>query len=177
MFAFHFPGPDDKVTNPHRGDEMVTSEKLILVVEDNDNDVLLILRAFKKVGWPGRVEVKRDGAEAIAYLIGEPPYKDRDVFPLPALVILDLKMPRVDGFEVLAVIKTEAELRRIPVIILTSSGETADIARCYDLGANSYLVKPITFDEFTGVVDEIDKYWLSINVSPPVGDRLTSAAD
>ncbi len=141
---------------------------LVLLVEDNEGDILLTLRAFKKVRLPERVEIARNGREALAYLTGEPPFDDRAHFPLPSLVILDLNMPKVNGFDVLAVLKNTPGLRRIPVIVLTSSSEVSDIQKSYDLGANSYLVKPVGFDLFTRVVSEIENYWLSLNTSPPL---------
>lgn len=146
---------------------MNLSDAVILVVEDNDDDVMLIRRAFHKTQLPKRVEFARDGAEAIKYLLGGPPYDDRRRYPLPELIILDLKMPRVDGFEVLRAIKGASQTRRIPVVILTSSSETADIGRSYDLGANSYLIKPVAFEKFSDVVLEIESYWLALNESPP----------
>jgi CheY-like chemotaxis protein len=153
---------------PSRRPEM-SATQTVLLVEDNDDDVKLIQRAFKKTHLPQRVEVARDGGEALNYLTGAPPYDDRDHFPLPALVILDLKMPRVDGFDVLAAVKGTFGLRRIPVIVLTSSSELSDIHRSYDLGANSYLVKPVAFGRFAEVVSEIESYWLGFNTpaAPP----------
>lgn len=140
----------------------------ILLVEDSPDDVKLIIRAFSKTRLPKRVEVVRDGAEALAYLFGKEPYADRGAYPLPVLIILDLKMPRVDGFDVLATIKQAPHLRRIPIVVLTSSSETADVDRCYDLGANSYLVKPGSWEGFTRVVAEIESYWLTLNVTAPI---------
>ncbi len=145
----------------------------ILLVEDNEDDVVLILRAFKKTQLPKRVAVVRDGAEAIGYLLGTPPYGDRTLYPLPALVILDLKMPRVDGFEALEVVKGVSRLRQIPVVVLTSSSEAADVSRSYELGANSYLVKPVAFERFSEVVAEIESYWLALNVSPTMTGVMT----
>jgi CheY-like chemotaxis protein len=139
---------------------------VILIAEDSEDDVLLIRRAFRKTRLPKRVEVVRDGAQAVDYLLGQPPYDDREQHPLPSLIILDLKMPRVSGFEVLEVIKGSPLTRRIPVVVLTSSRENEDIKHCYDLGANSYLVKPVGFEQFSAVVAEIEKYWLAVNTPP-----------
>jgi len=139
----------------------------VLLVEDSPDDVKLIVRAFGKTRLPKRVEVVRDGADALAYLFGKAPYDDRYAYPLPALIILDLKMPRVDGFEVLNAVKSTPCLRRIPIVVLTSSSEAADVDKCYDLGANSYLVKPVSFADFTRVVAEIETYWLALNVAAP----------
>jgi two-component system response regulator len=143
-----------------------------LVVEDNADDVTLIRRAFEKTAAAKRVEVVRDGAEALQYLQGEPPYVDRERYPLPHLVLLDLKMPRVDGFEVLEAVKRDERTRPIPVVVLTSSSEGSDIKRCYDLGANSYLVKPVSFERLAGVVAEVGKYWLALNALPEEGVRV-----
>ncbi len=146
---------------------MSNDEHAVLLVEDSPDDVKLIVRAFGRTRLPKRVQVVRDGADALAYLFGKAPYDDRSAYPLPALVILDLKMPRVDGFEVLNAVKSAPHLRRIPVVVLTSSSEAADIDRCYDLGANSYLVKPVAFADFSYVVAEIESYWLGLNVAAP----------
>ena len=143
-----------------------------MVVEDNDDDVTLIRRAFGKTAVAKRVEVARDGSEALRYLLGTPPYDDRDRFPLPHLVILDLKMPRVDGFEVLDVVKRNTRTRPIPVVVLTSSSEVADIKRCYDLGANSYLIKPVAFERLADVVAGIEEYWLALNAWPAAEVRV-----
>jgi len=145
---------------------------VILVVDDNEDDVALIRRAFAKTRLPKRVEVARDGTEAAKYLLGATPFNDRVRYPLPHLVLLDLKMPRVGGFEVLEVIKGAARTKWIPVVVLTSSSEPVDIKRSYDLGANSYLVKPVAFHEFTRLVAEIEKYWLALNTSPAVEVRV-----
>jgi CheY-like chemotaxis protein len=156
---------------------MNQGDAVILVVEDNDDDVALIRRAFRETQLPKRVEVARDGGEALDYLLGRPPYDDRKRYPLPRLVILDLKMPRVDGFEVLETAKRASRTKRIPVVILTSSSEQKDIERSYELGANSYLVKPVAFDRFRGVVARIEEYWLELNTSPQGIEVRVSAGD
>lgn len=145
---------------------MRTNGAVVLVVEDNDDDVTLIRRAFERTALPKRVEVARGGAEALRYLWGVPPFEDRERHPLPQVILLDLKMPRVDGFEVLEIVKGNSRTRRIPVVVLTSSSESADVGRSYDLGANSYLVKPVAFDRLADVVAEIEKYWLALNTWP-----------
>lgn len=113
------------------------------------------------------VHVARDGQEAVNYLFGHDEYEDRQRYPLPDLILLDLKLPGIDGHEVLRRVKCEEMLKRIPVIILTSSEEEGDRALSYDIGANSYLVKPVSFDGFLDVVKQISDYWLSLNVGPP----------
>lgn len=139
----------------------------ILLVEDNRMDVELTLDAFNEVRLCNGVHVAEDGDIALDYLFGRGEYADRDAYPLPDLILLDLKLPRVDGFEVLRQIKGAPGLKRIPVVILTSSKEEGDRALGYDIGANSYLVKPISFDGFLDVVKTIEGYWLSLNIAPP----------
>ena len=139
----------------------------ILLVEDNQLDVVLTLDAFKEARLKNKVNVTRDGQEALDYLFGRNKYADRSLYPLPNLVLLDLKMPGVDGFEVLRQIKNTNMLKRIPVIILTSSKEEGDRALSYDIGANSYLLKPVSFDGFTDVVRRIDDYWFTLNIGAP----------
>jgi len=143
-------------------------QTVVLLAEDNEDDVHLVERAFRLAQLPHAVVVARDGGEALAYLFGEPPYDDRARFPLPAVVILDLNMPRVNGFDVLASVKQAKDLCRIPIVVLSSSDEDADIQRSYDLGANSYLKKPVGFDAFTYLIAEIEEYWLRTNLSPAV---------
>ncbi|HAN19461.1 MAG: two-component system response regulator [Bacteroidetes bacterium GWC2_33_15] len=144
-------------------------EKLaqILLVEDNQMDVVLTLDAFREAKLKNTIHVARNGQEALDYLFGNDKYANRDEFPLPALILLDLKMPGIDGFEVLRQVKGTEKLKRIPVIILTSSREEGDRALSYDIGANSYLLKPVSFDGFTDVVRKIDDYWFSLNINPP----------
>ena len=144
-------------------------EKLaqILLVEDNQMDVVLTLDAFREAKLKNTIHVARNGQEALDYLFGNDKYANRDEFPLPALILLDLKMPGIDGFEVLRQVKGTEKLKRIPVIILTSSREEGDHALSYDIGANSYLLKPVSFDGFTDVVRKIDDYWFSLNINPP----------
>jgi CheY-like chemotaxis protein len=139
----------------------------ILLVEDNRMDVELTLDAFREARLMNTVHVAPNGQDALDYLFGRGRYADRVTYPLPDLILLDLKLPGVDGFEVLRQIKTTPILKRLPIVILTSSREEGDRALSYDHGANSYLVKPVSFDGFLDVVRQIEGYWVSLNVAPP----------
>ena len=139
----------------------------ILLVEDNQMDVVLTLDAFREAKLINKVNVTRDGQEALDYLFGQGKFADRTLFPIPNLILLDLKMPGIDGFEVLRKIKGTDKLKRIPVVILTSSREEGDRALSYDIGANSYLLKPVSFEGFTDVVKKIDDYWFTLNINAP----------
>lgn len=142
-------------------------EALILLVQDNQMDVELTLDSFRQVGLTNRVEIIESGEMALDYMFGRGRYEDREAFPVPDLVLLDLNLPGISGHEVLHEIKHSELTRRIPVVVLTSSREERDRAICYDCGVNSYLVKPIDFDEFLIVAKAIGDYWLTINVGPP----------
>ncbi|MBN1876041.1 MAG: response regulator [Anaerolineae bacterium] len=142
----------------------------ILLVEDNRMDVELTLDAFHEAKLLNTIYIASNGQEALDYLFGRGKYTDRNAFPLPNLILLDLKLPGIDGFEVLRQIKSTPILKRLPVVILTSSKEEGDRALSYDRGANSYLVKPVSFDGFLSVVRQIEGYWLSLNVAPPEGE-------
>ena len=146
----------------------MSSLALILLVEDSRMDVELTLDAFREARLANRIEVAENGRKALDYLFGSGDYADRDRYPLPDLILLDLKMPGMDGFEVLRRIKEAPLVRRIPTVILTSSREEGDRALSYDTGANSYLVKPVSFAGFVEVVREIGDYWLTLNVGPPL---------
>ncbi|MGC8837586.1 MAG: response regulator [Anaerolineae bacterium] len=135
----------------------------ILLVEDNEDDILLIERAFRKANVANPLVVARDGEEAVAYL------SDLAANPVPELVLLDLRLPRKSGFEVLEWLRAQPGLRRMPVVVLTSSGETPDIDRAYDLGANSYLVKPVGFEALLNMVKVLGLYWLLLNRKPSLG--------
>lgn len=141
----------------------------ILLVEDSSDDVVLIRRALTKVNLANPLQVVEDGEQAEAYLAGRDAYADRDRFPLPALMLLDLKLPRRSGFEVLAWLRQQPGLRRLPVIVLTSSREPADVQRAYDLGANSYLVKPGPFDALLEMLRGLNLYWLILSEKPELG--------
>jgi len=142
------------------------NDKIILLVEDDPNDVLLIQRAFQKAGLNNSLKVVRNGEQAVEYLSGEDAYADRERFPLPFLVLLDLKMPGTDGFEVLAWTRSVANLKRLLVVVLTSSNLQADVDKAYELGANSYLVKPVEFDDMVNLIQRFEAYWTEINRIP-----------
>ena len=141
-------------------------EKLILLVEDNPDDEALTCRALAKNRLPNPV-VARDGAEALDYLFGRGAYAGRDRTILPAVVLLDLKLPKVDGLEVLRRLREDERTRRLPVVILTSSREEQDLARGYSLGANSYVVKPVEFDAFMHAIGQLGLYWMMLNETLP----------
>ncbi len=143
------------------------STKTILLVEDNSDDEALTLRALKRNSILENVVVVRDGAEALDYLFSTGRYVDRDPGGLPDVVLLDLKLPKVDGLEVLQRIRGNERTRRIPVVILTSSNEESDIVRGYDSGANSYIRKPVDFNQFMEAVRQLGTYWLVMNLPPP----------
>jgi CheY-like chemotaxis protein len=139
---------------------------LILIVEDRQDDILLILRSLERAGVSNPIQIVRDGEDAIAYLRGEGGFKNRAEFPLPELVLLDLKLPRVDGFEVLRWIRTQPGLRGLRVIVLTSSEQIRDVNLAYALGANSFLVKPMDFSHYVEMGSFIFDYWLGLSKSP-----------
>ena|SRR5437764_1127985 len=144
----------------------MTANEFILLVDDDENDALLLQRAFKKAGLHDWLRVLTQGQEAINYLSGRDSYADRDRFPLPFLMLLDLKMPGIDGFEVLRWARSEPDLKRLLIVVLTSSNLQTDVDRAYELGANSYLVKPVEFDEMVNMVQRFQAYWSEINRTP-----------
>jgi CheY-like chemotaxis protein len=141
--------------------------KVILLVEDNLDDEVITIRALKKNNIANNVEVARDGAAALDYLFGTGAHAGRDVSALPQIVLLDLKLPKVDGMEVLKRIRADERTRLLPVIILTSSKEDQDLVRSYSNGANSYIRKPVDFVQFTEAVRQLGLYWLVLNETPP----------
>ncbi|MFW9806269.1 MAG: response regulator [Candidatus Thorarchaeota archaeon] len=145
------------------------SSKKILLVEDNTDDVLLTLRALQRANILNEVIVARDGSEALDYLTSEGQYAGRDVNDLPEVVLLDLKMPRMGGLEFLEKIRKIRSLKFLPVVILTSSKEDRDICESYNLGANSYIQKPVDFNQFVESIRTLGLYWLFLNVHPPGG--------
>ncbi len=142
-------------------------EKIILLIEDNPSDVELAQRAFKKGHILNQLVVASDGQEALDYLLGTGSYTGRDTSELPTLTLLDLKLPKVSGLDVLRRIRSEPITRRMPVVILTSSREEQDMAASYDLGVNSYIRKPVDFGQFVQSVAQLGLYWLVLNVEPP----------
>ena len=138
----------------------------ILLVEDDSADAELTLRAFKARNFANQVFVARDGAEALDFFFGDGSHPLRDIGVVPKVVLLDLKLPKVDGLEVLRRLRADDRTRRIPVVILTSSREEPDIAAAYRLGANSYIVKPVDFEAFARAVSEVGLYWLLLNEPP-----------
>lgn len=139
----------------------------ILLVEDNRMDTELAIDAFEESHLSCKVHVAENGQKAIDYVFSKNAFSNREKFPKPDLILLDLKMHGIDGHEVLRQIKSEKVLKRIPIIILTSSKEHADLIRCYENGANSYLVKPVSYEGFIEMVQKIDEYWLKLNTFPP----------
>lgn len=139
--------------------------KLILLIEDNPDDEMLMLRALKKNHILNRVVVARDGVEALEYLFSTGAYAGKDSEPLPQLVLLDLKLPKINGHEVLKRMRADERTKYIPVVVLTSSTEEQDIMSSYDLGANGFVQKPIDFNEFVEAAHQLGVYWLGINRS------------
>jgi len=143
------------------------SDKTILLVEDNPDDETLTLRALIKNNILNQVTIVRDGAEALDYLFGQGVYAGRDVGQQPAVTLLDLKLPKVDGLEVLKRLRADARTRLLPVVILTSSKEEQDLISGYHLGANSYIRKPVDFTQFMEAIRQVGLYWLMMNEPPP----------
>jgi CheY-like chemotaxis protein len=139
----------------------------ILLVEDNPNDVELTLRALRHVNLANRIFVVRDGAEALDFLFARGPYGGRNGAQLPKVVLLDLKLPKVNGLEVLERVRSDPRTRTVPVVVLTSSSEEPDIQKSYALGVNSYIVKPVEFESFVKAVSDAGLYWLLLNQPPP----------
>jgi CheY-like chemotaxis protein len=142
--------------------------KSILLADDEDNDALLIKRAFKKAGITASIHRVKDGEDAVSYLEGEGIYRDRVTYPFPDMVLLDLKMPRRSGFEVLKWIRAHEHFKRLVVVVLTSSQQTFDINQAYDLGANSYLVKPLNFEELMHLSTLLHNFWLQFCQRPEI---------
>ncbi len=142
--------------------------KLILYAEDDPADAYMMQRAFAKVDPCARLHRASDGEEVVDYLEGKGRYQDRNQFPLPVVLLLDIKMPRRSGLEVLAWLRSQqGELCRIPAVMFTSSRQSQDLARAYELGVNSYLVKPDTLDDLLVIIQSFDQYWLNLNEAPP----------
>lgn len=148
------------------------NEKIILLVEDNPDDVALTIRAFKKNNILNEVVVANDGVEAIDYLFGTGKYAGRDISVLPTVVLLDLNLPRIGGMEVLRRMRSDDRTKLVPVVILTSSKEEQDVINGYKLGCNSYIRKPVDFNQFMDAVKQLGIYWLLINEPPPSKRRV-----
>src|SRR5437660_1116853 len=145
---------------------------VILLADDRDDDVILIQRALVKAKVYNPVLVVHDGEEALDYLLGKGKYSDRQRYPFPNLMLLDLKMPKMDGFQVLEAIRANRELRPLRVIVLTSSQEIRDVNHAYELGASSFLVKPLEFENYEGLMRTLTAFWLQRNAMPEVGTGL-----
>ena len=147
-------------------------EKVILLVEDNPDDEALTIRAFRKNNISNDVVVARDGVEALDYLFGTGKHVGRDLTVMPQVILLDLKFPKIDGLEVLRRIRANEDTKMLPVVILTSSNEDKDRLEGYSLGANSYVRKPVDFEQFTRAALQLGLYWLVLNEPPPVAVRV-----
>lgn len=154
---------------------MQLTDFTILMVEDDPNDILLTQRAFMQASLVNPLRIVRDGQEAIQYLGGRDAYADRSKYPLPSLILLDLKLPKKSGLEVLEFLRAQPSLKQTPVIVLTSSQESSDIQRAYTLGANSYLLKPVGFDGLLEMVKAIGMYWVLLNQGPDRASGLKPA--
>ena len=146
----------------------MTENKVILLVEDNPRDEALTLRALAMNKIVNNITVVRDGAEALEYLFGTGAYADRDMSVIPQVVLLDLKLPKIDGLEVLRRMRSDPRTARLPVVIFTSSSEEEDVISSYSLGANSYVRKPVDFEQFLEATKQVGLYWLVINQAAPI---------
>jgi len=151
-------------------------QPVILLAEDREDDVLLVKKAFQSPEMNCRLQVVRDGEQAISYLSGEGQFRDREQFPFPDLLLLDLKMPRVDGFEVLRWIRQHPRLRNLRVVVLTASNQIRDVNEAYRIGANSFLVKPLDFENFVETSKALRKYWLVLDNAPELPPTEKKAA-
>ncbi len=151
----------------------MNDDRNILLIEDNEDDVILIQRALRKGGIDAPIRVARDGDDAIDFFSGTGHYKNISLFPLPTVVLLDLRLPKKNGFEVLEWIKSHRKLASLPVVVFTNSVQESDLKQAYALGANSYLKKPSTMAETTDLLKAVGAYWLDFNVRPPALQRLS----
>lgn len=140
----------------------------ILLIEDSPLDVELILRSFRELDPGSRIDVARDGEEALDYLLGRGGFRHRLGWPLPRLVLLDLKLPKLDGLEVLRSVRGNSRACTAPIVVLSSSTDPRQVAQCYQLGANSYVQKPVRYEEFLYAIQTVGRYWLGLNQAPPV---------
>lgn len=142
----------------------------ILLVEDSQQDLELAMRALRKANLTNHIEIARDGVEALEFILCEGPYVGRKIEDGPKVILLDLKLPKIDGLEVLQRIKSDPRTQHIPVVVLTSSKEQSDVVESYRLGVNSYIVKPVNFEQFAAAVQDLGMYWLLLN-QPPVVEK------
>jgi CheY-like chemotaxis protein len=154
----------------------MTRNRVILLVEDNSDDVELTVRAFEKCKVVNQIVVARDGGEALEYLFATGAHEGRDITLMPEVVLLDLNLPRVDGLDVLRRMRADGRTRRLPVVVLTSSNEEQNLVRSYDLGANSFVRKPVDFAAFVRAAQQLGLYWLALNEPPPDGVPDRTAA-
>ncbi len=154
---------------PRQNEVAVANKGTILLADDNADDVLLVRMAFKRAGFENQILSVMDGEQVLQYLKAEGPYADRARFPVPELVLLDLKMPRMDGFDVLEWVRQRPEWKCLPIIVFTTSFYGPDVKRAYDLGANSFLTKPADFHEFVSAVKQLGDFWLRETVLPQPG--------
>ena len=159
--------PEEIHENPTQASPHVFQSDTVLLVEDNSDDIALTLHAFKKNGIKSKVVVTTDGEEAVHYLFAEGKFADRNINEIPRLILLDLKLPKLNGLEVLKKIRENPITRFIPVVLLTTSDEHSDVIEGYKLGSNSYIKKPESYDVFENVVTNLTEYWLSFNTSAP----------
>ncbi|SRR6266481_4963554 len=152
----------------HQQRLIMAGELKVLVVEDSPNDVLLLQRAFSKGGPEVPLHFVRDGREALDYLNGVDRFADRNLYPLPTLLVLDLKLPGIDGFDIIKWVRKESKLRDLRIVVLSSSNEPSDISRAHELGANAYHVKPNDPNALIGMVEGLKTYWVDRNVEPDV---------
>ena len=145
-----------------KGDE---TNPVVLIAEDDDGHILLLRRAFEQFGYAGAIQYVRDGEDAVAYLAGEGKFHRRSEFPLPDFLLLDLKMPRMNGLEVLAWVRAQPTLAQLRTVVLTTSDDLRDIRKAYELGAASFLTKPVDFSEFKNTIEALFNYWLTRNKS------------
>lgn len=147
---------------------MGTNNKVILLVEDDSADEALTLLAFRRNNIANEIVVARDGAEALDYMFGRGAYEGRDMRKTPVVVLLDLKLPKIDGLEVLRRLRADERTKLLPVVVLTSSNEEQDVIASYRLGANSFVRKPVDFDQFADSVRQLGLYWMVLNETPPI---------
>jgi two-component system response regulator len=145
---------------------MTCNEIEILIIEDNPDDLEMTLRALRKAHLANHIQVARDGAEALEFIFAQGAHAGRKVENGPKVILLDLKLPKVDGLEVLRRVKADPRTKVIPVVVLTSSKELPDVSECYKLGVNSYIVKPVNFERFAAAVSELGMYWMLLNQPP-----------